>query len=101
MEENNTKINNDISMDTINKSPMHDIYQNHPKKFKAVMVCAILLLAVLITLYFLNKKQVVKDIPVTKEQAQKLIDDVDQKTKDQGLPPTKKQLDIMNYNSQE
>ncbi len=101
MEENNTKIENSTSMDNLNKSPMHGIYQNHPKKFKAIIICAILLLAVLITLYFLNKKQVVKDAPVTKEQAQKLIDDVDQKTKDQGVPPAKKQIDIMNYNSQE
>jgi hypothetical protein len=101
MEENNTKIENNASMDNLNKSPMHDIYQNHPKKFKAIIICAILLLAVLITLYFLNKKQIPQDVPITPEQAKELIDSVAKKTDEQGLPPAKKQLDIMKYNSQE
>lgn len=98
--EENTNIPPVAPNTNIKTSSMDSLYKNHPKKTKAIIILAIVLLLILITLYFLNKQKPPKKIYTTEEKVEQ-INEVVKRTKEQGLPPKEKQLEIMNYNSQE
>jgi regulatory protein YycI of two-component signal transduction system YycFG len=88
------------NMDT-KPRPLDSLYQHHPKKTKAIIILAVVLLVILVVLYFLNKQKQTEIVPYTQEQVIDLMDNVSQKTEEQGVPDKQKQLEIIKYNTQD
>lgn len=98
MEESN--ITNQMPMET-NTTTVSDQHHGPSKKAKIIIIIAAILLAVLLGLYFWNKNRTPKEPEFTVEEKVEQINDVVNRTKEQGLPPIKTQIDIMKYNAQE
>ena len=82
-----------------NNNFMDKLHNEHPTKVKLIIIFSVLLLVVLIVLFVLNKpKQPVK--VYTPEQKAEQMKEVLDRTKEQGVPPIKDQLDIMKLNAQ-
>ncbi len=82
-----------------NNNFMDKLHKEHPMKVKLIIIFSILLLVVLIVLFVLNKPK--KPVKVyTPEQKAEQMKEVLDRTKEQGVPPIKDQLDIMKLNAQ-
>ncbi len=109
MEDNNT-----ISKIAIEKMPENSVNSFPPvsdfkfvntkkrpsKKAKLLIVVAIIMLAVLTVLYFVNKKSPTTDIPTVEEKLNNIQENVNQ-TNELGLPSKETQLDLMKLNAQD
>lgn len=101
--EQNTNIETALPTNTehINVMPV-----NNPAKKKLnkktiilISVAVVILVGLGIGYYFYMKKPVMPYIPTVEEKS-KAAEETVNKTKELGLPPVKKQIDIMNYNLQ-
>lgn len=100
MEENTTNMSPAPQNSNMSKGLGHNFYKDHPRTVKAIIISAIILLAVLVTLYFLNRRPA-PAYQYTVEEKVEQMQDVVKKTQEQGVPDKKKQIDIMNYNKQQ
>ncbi len=103
MEENtntqNTTINPNPVVNTVSNDNSVITQKFSKKKIITIFVIVIVLIGLGIGYYFYMKKPVEPYIPTLEEKVNAVEETVN-KTKELGLPPVKKQVEIMNYNLQ-